>query len=474
MADFVTDINNKHIVRIQPNESLSALIKEKIKKQKKSSATPKNYYYLTDLCNPVQKFWSLKKPEIEKSDNLLRKLILGTQLGRFASVWFKKLPDFYLEEAILDGAWVNIPGVRGRIDFKVGDSIIEFKTKEKIPLTKDEIFEQYPNDLEQLLFYTVLHPSKPVINFLVFMDDSTPHTLRAYKVTITDFGRIKSLLMSRMKLLDEAIESDDYSRLGRCRYFGKKCQFEEQKVCNCENIEPLSTKTIKESIQIEFDKEFTEKLEEKRKEVLMPKHLFTTFNIIAPRQLYMEEVFHKKKEYRRNNQEEEYNACIGNVVRELPFIAKSSSIRQSLTEQLKDDRIQIGYRWIFLKSSIKDKDELIPYLVNASMTSHFPSTIKPSAYRVAELAIACATYGKTKGLIVIIFPEFDNLIKVFEVNFKDMDTVFIAVKDKMNFLEKSIEEKNMGELSECPNWMNKHNDCPMAEECKKLENNTCG
>lgn len=150
---------NRLVVDWSYDESLASLLKEVIDQQLVEQQAPLNYYYVTHLTNPAQTFFSRLYPEIKKPPELARKLARGKQLHNFASVWFRTLPNVTVEEGAIDGAWVGLIGVRGKIDYHIGNSILEFKTKDNPPETPKEIISFYPQDLEQLAFYSIIHPS---------------------------------------------------------------------------------------------------------------------------------------------------------------------------------------------------------------------------------------------------------------------------------------------------------------------------
>ena len=193
--DIISTLNAL-VKSINSNESLAGLIKKQISNEgQKDSFVPESYYYLTHLVNPIVTYWSRKNKDIKRSNEILRKLFLGKKLERMAGYWFRKLPQFITEEGKLDGAFVGIPRVRGSIDFRIGDKIIEFKTKDELPSSSEELFLKYPQDVEQIAFYSVLDTIRSNENYLVFMNNTAPYKIKAFKIKTNDPGKIKSLLI---------------------------------------------------------------------------------------------------------------------------------------------------------------------------------------------------------------------------------------------------------------------------------------
>ena len=45
---------------------------------------------------------------------------------------------------------------------------LEIKTKEELPRAEN-VVSLYPQDVEQIVFYSVMHPDKPKINYMIFV-----------------------------------------------------------------------------------------------------------------------------------------------------------------------------------------------------------------------------------------------------------------------------------------------------------------
>lgn len=458
------------LVRI--DESLSTILRHTIKREKSSRFIPTDYFYLTHVINPAKFFWEQKRPDIQKTPEIARKLLLGRKLEPIARVWFKNLPSFFLEEGKLDGVWVGIPGIRGSIDYRIGDSIVEFKTKDSLPETEEIVIQKYPQDIEQLAFYSALHPDNPRVNYLVFMNNVKPYQLKAYKITVTDIGSLKTLLLYRKKLLKEAIEKDDPSTLGCCRYFDTGCEFNSEKACNCENIPPLSNEPLLKSVQISFDEEFTKKLLESKQATSESEELFTTKDIIAPRKYYLHNHMNIEDTWKSDTEREEYLACLGNVMRRLSLNLNSTEL-QYMIKSLREPRLQIAQRWLKIKSSAKGGEEIIPYTVKVSAVKHMKYTTKPHEYHIAELAIICAAYNKSKGLIAIIYPNLEDFVQIYEVIFRESDDNLSFTKSVIDALEKSKNEEALSSLHPCPEFMNDYGKCPLMEKCHQGDTKGC-
>ena len=466
---------NGFVIGTTYDESLSSLLKKVMDSQLTEEPAPRNYYYITQVTNPAQTYYSRVYPDIKRSPEIARKLAHGKQLHNFASIWFKNLPDYYAEEGLLDGAWVDIPGVRGKIDHRLGDSLLEFKTKDNPPNTPEDIISFYPHDLEQIAFYSIIHPSSPNYNYLVFMRNSAPYELKAFKIEISDKGTIKSILLSRINLLDRAFETKDPSKLGKCRYYETGCQYHIQELCLCAELEPLATAPLQRSLKITHDDEFTKQLIQAREASEAPDvFCLSTRDILSPRKHYMEAILGLESTY-SDYKTEEFKACLWaslDILKKRYAIDLDRTERQSIVKSQRDPRARIGFRWLKMKSSIHQEGEIVPYIDKVNMTSDMKFT-KPSQYHLAELGIICAMYGKNKGLLIRVFPNLNKLVHVVHVTYKNKDEIFRRVKSAIDIVEEAEKNEDLLSLPPCPTWMNDGGKCPLMSDCCAKGVNGC-
>lgn len=462
MTTFIEEVNNG--VQLANNEDIAALLRKIVTSQLKEHHTQKNYFNVIDICNPAQAYWSQISPETEKSPELARKLALGKRLQRFASIWFRKLPDFVLEEGKIDGAYVGVPGVRGSVDYRIGDAILELKTKQKIPDNIDDVWNFYPHDLEQLAFYSVLHPSYPKINYLIFMQDAAPHQLKVFKVETKDINQIKNIIKSRIKLLQDAIEKKDPSKLGRCRYFGH-CMFSDGKVCNCESMQIIPNEFLAKAINLSEDKDFADKLN-KAKSDIPKKSLLSAKEIIAPRKNYIEEVLMEENDWLPDRTSESYKACMEILIRKLNFFVTPSE-REFVNGSLQVDRLKPHYNWLKIKDSRNIEGEIIPYTLKVSTIKSVSHADKPHEYQTAELSIISSAYGKSRGLIFIVYPNLKDLIQVFEINFNSGKKILDIIRETIKSIDLAKETKDITKIHPCPSFMNDGGKCSLFKDCNK-------
>lgn len=458
MDDMITFVNNLASTPIY-NESLSSMLRQQLKDNIKKPFAG-DYYNLTDLCNPVKIYYDRTNPPVEKSPELQKKLEWGNKLHEITQAWLSTFDDFVITEGTVDGFWVGIPRVRGRIDCRIGESIFEIKTKESLPENIEELFSKYPHDVEQISFYSVIHPSHDKINYLLFIKDSHPFEMKVFKVEIKDLNKLRALLENRINILDEAIKTKNPLKLGRCRYYKNDCQFEKSGSCNCDKFSPLSTEILEKSIVISIDEKMTKKLEELRKKFHSSKIFFTTRDIISPRKYGLVEDWNSEKE------KSESQNYLNSLIKKLPA-SLSLDERKKIIESTQESRLRIPPRWINVRSATND--ESIPYIVKANMSPSIQTF--PHEYSKAELGLIVSNYKKTRGLIFIIYPKKDNFIQVFEITYKKTNEILNKTKEIIDKLEKK--EKNILELPPCPDFMNNKVTCPLIRKCNSEEGKGC-
>ncbi len=434
------------------NSSLTAILKKTIDKESQIQPTPKDYLIVTDLVNPVPKIRQILNPGMAETQETIRRKKTGTKLHKFAAQWFREVEGYTEEESIIDGAFVNIPGVRGRLDSYIGESIIEFKTKdqkigENIPTSISDIIEKYPHDLEQLVFYSAIHPNHPKVNFLVFMEAYPPQKLASYKVSINDIEPIKQILRNRIKSVNEAIEKRNDKNLGQCRYYGKNCHFETSKACICSNLKPYDMTQLLKHLQINDAPEFTSIIEAARKKVgERQKEVFFPSSILYPRQYYMR--IKGAFDGYPPNQNWHFDSCLWHCVRKIGYATDDSDLS---TLKNANEKVKCKFNWKKLPMSGKKEGIIVPYLTKVSVARSPPS--KPSPYAMAELAIVCGLYDRPRGLVFVMYPNLEKLTHVYEVKFDNLSEIRKEINLRLIELDEAIEKNDPSTLPELPSFM---------------------
>lgn len=435
------------------NDNVSRIVDASIKKQRKIDPRPSDYFYLTELVNPIQAYWQRTRRDIELPRELTKKFAVGTKLGRISGLWFRKLPGFVTQEARLDGAYVGINGVVGKIDYRIGESIIEFKTKPEQVLDIDTIFNRFPQDLEQLLFYVALSSKATDTHYLVFMTDYSPYSLTVFKIKIKNLGDIKSLLKKRKGDLRRALESEDAKYLKRCRYLDFECAYKGG-ICDCENRPIANVEVIKRNIEILRDGELENQLEEIRQaDGTQFDEVFPFWSLLTPRRWFIQTVLGEKEEYEKPYEQDRAEILLSTSV----FWTDDLRLTEKEIKNLKDSEVDFPVRvphsrFIKLKGSGSDgpTEELVPYVARAYLGRARP---RPHDYHIAELGISCAKFGKSRGVAFAIYPEVSDYVVAYVITYGNTNEIKASILTNVANLSEAEKEKNLGILDMCPDWM---------------------
>ncbi len=470
---FVRTIAN-YAKRFEKREDLMALLKKQMLDPDKLVLAPKNHFNVTQLINPAQTYWDRITGGVPKSPELRRKLAKGKRLQTVASIWFQTLPDFIDESGKLDGAIVDLRGVRGELDYVIGNSIIELKTKDKLPLTPDEILNEFPQDLEQLMIYSALYPLNPEINYLVFMTNKRPYKFATFKVTIKDLNQIKNFIKERIKLIKKAIDEKNPADLGKCRYYGNTCQYEKEN-CNCKDATPLKNETFNTAIEIKFDKEFNDKLES-AKEKSNEKEIdwFSTWETLNPRKHYLDRIIGTETEYEVDPEfdKDAFQACLWSSIKKLNMDVNLIE-RQEIYSKKKEPRIKTPFHWLKIPSSGKTEYQTLPFIYKVSKASNISQTNDAHECHLAQLGVICAAYDAPRGLIIVIYPKLNKLVKVFQIDFKDIREMQKIIGKILDDCEQAEKEQKPLLLEPCEGFTNNNRKCPMTKICHSEKGKGC-
>lgn len=248
-----------------------------------------DYLYLTDLTNPQSAYWDHVGASPEHTERQEELFAHGNRMEAYARKAFAQIDEFVEAEATIDGAENEIPGVRGKIDFRYKDSIVEFKTSEYSIDSPTDIWEYAPQDIEQLLYYSVIWAHDNPTHYLIYMLSEDPKSTRVFEITIEDPGELKTRLRSRKSDLEYALQTDNPEMLGCCRYHDYTCHIENEDICSCDELDPLDTEPLKEAVTVQRDHEFEEEILEAFQELEEQVSAVGAWDLYTPRQWYARE-----------------------------------------------------------------------------------------------------------------------------------------------------------------------------------------
>lgn len=398
MKDMMSYVND-FVKTVNPNESIASFAREMTQDFIKEK--PKDYFFLRDLCNPVQSYYNYIGESQPLALEIKTKMAFGNKLHKLANIWFRKIPGYLVDEGVIDGAFVDVKGVRGKIDAIIGENILEIKTKDELPKNPEEIINNYIQDIEQLVFYSVLYKVPKEINYLIFISQKHPFEISVFKIIVKNSHKIRDVIRGRIKKLRKAIDEKDPS-----------------------DLHSLRDGKILENIEISHDEEFTNKLKKFKEEAQKfnkDGNIFTTYDILFPRKYGIREDYTPDEE---KIQLKNYLIGIVGRIREFRLLPSEHEYVKNL---LREPNMIIGHRWVKILSSVgPNKERIIPYIVTVNKTGMMA---RPHGYHLAELGIICSVYGKTKGLIFEISPTLKNGIRVFDIEYNNPHLILKKVQE---------------------------------------------
>jgi hypothetical protein len=452
-------------VTVRKDDSIAQMMSAAFSRRYNQDMRPKEYYYLTELCNPIQAFWARTRSNVCKSKQTAQKLARGNLLQNRAYYWMRRMPEYVSEEAYLVGDYVGVSKVVGKYDVRFGNSIVEFKTKPENVADARTVFEKYPHDLEQLCFYAALSPQEMKTHYLVFQLDHKPYDLHVFRVDVNNIGAIRHIMKQRINLLDNALATSDPTRLPKCRYYDSGCDFGDQQICACAQAREADVKALQKAASVSEDKKKKAELERCRDE-LSTDHgsALRAWDLLLPRKYFLRCVVGQTDDYEADNEQIAYKDSLRKA------LLRSDALKP-LPSELKRVRasamnLPILATWSYM--AIHDPElgcqrrRVVPVLLKVSK-SEKPFTSIPPSYK-AEIAIAKIMSSKSaKGAILVIHPKANDAIQAFIVSSQE-DTLARGeglLRDAASALNRSIEQQDISGLETCPEWARKGcKECP--------------
>ncbi len=450
LKDIKSSITSESI-----NDYITKILTDNI--NKKSFDIP-DYLYVTDIINPVYSYYSRKYPEIETPEKIFDRMKNGEETHFIARQWFEKIDGFSGSEVVLNGSNIDI-NIIGRSDFMVYDSIIEFKTKNTDNVSIDNLFDIYLSDLEQLLFYSIINKNFDKNNYLIFYVDEKFYV---YRINIVDQDTIKNEILYRISLIKRSLINNDTALLPRCSYYLYGCKFKENNICTCNKLSAKNASWIKNSIKIEEDKEFENKLYSIYKNGENNIDL-RFYDLIYPRKYY-----HKmmRDEITIENSKPSFDYEKNNIKFFILDIINSSILGVNgyeRAEKNKENKIELYGDDKYIIKNIYDENSITPFLLKIN-NSKFTGKIPETYY--SELAVTCARRNTGNGIIIVVYPRLDNKIVVHDINF-DINKIINLCNQKINDINYALENKNPEILDLCPEFT--INSCPYKNCSCKME-----
>ena len=444
-------------------EKLAKSINKEHDKQDKVSNRGKNLR-VTDIVNPTHCYYDIKNPTLDDPEKLKKKF----NYGRFIEAKVENIlsmdDKFVLSQGNVDGSKCKMSDVKGKIDFRIGDEIIEFKTSEYDIPDVDTLFAKNPQDLEQLILYILFTERSNMEHTLLYITGRYPNLIpREFNVKITKRDDLIDYFKGRYDRLQKAIVDENPEGLGRCRYFSSCCKFNEKQICKCDKENEIDLSVIKNSVRVSIKESgFKDKLNNIKEDY---SNSFVLWDIITPRKW----VFKNSNPYFYSewgeDSKEKYDL---RKEMERKFIEKELVIKEHVSEEVQEMKEDL----FLIDNSFDDNEKgeskniRHPFLVRVT-DSKPPKIKKLNQFYTYQLALACALSNAEMGYCFVFYKE-QNIGLLYAVKFGRLGDVKAMAKDTVKLSVKSIQEGALdSELYFCPDFVKK--DCPCVDYCDKRE-----
>jgi hypothetical protein len=439
MSDF--DIAS-YVSRIEANRSVKDALMQSLKTRRPPYRTS-----VTDLLNLKQAYFRRKYPEIVPPLEKQQLMWAGTGFHKtFGSVVSS---EEYLEQ------FVEAEGIVGKID--IYEKIpVEVKTT-STPIDSKDLLKYRPTYIEQLGMYCAMvnaHEGEIIIYQRPAEESPSTSPLVVYHVTFPNLEAIREEMRRRRDLLVQALIANDPSNLPVCPWFNRQCDYSQ--VCDCATtLVPASYKIAELAGEIYVDSTTCEQLLSKMAGS-QPAQLFGINDIVFPRKAYFERlklsegVREEKEEYLRSMDELGFLDALRDSLR---YGAPGEAQRIPVKHASLADLVQI---WQNLPTILRD-----PKFSSLVERERLPRTFP---HYFLRLGFDCALTENAKGRLLLYYvkvPKEDAKLMVYDVNFRNLNTIKAEALRRLELLEKATSPL---QLPKCPSWM-----CPYCDY--KLE---CG
>lgn len=397
---------------------------------------------VTDLVNPRQAFFRWTRPEIQPSPDRIQMMMSGTG---FHNLFGQAIStEEFVEQ------FVEFEGIVGKIDI-YEDVPVELKTTSTLP---DAPGAARPSYIDQLGMYCTM-TGRPSGRLFVYRREYFGRTpeFRAFRVEFKDTEAIKTEMLRRRDLFQQALESKDPARLARCEWFERNCDYLQ--FCGCADAE-LGTRMIPATVfQIERDTAVETALAGRMNNTPGRPGGFRLNDLVFPRkaayehqQTDEEEVKDETFETRlRDIEREGFRGQLYKAVRfGIPGAFKNMPVKlRSLTGRV---------------GTYKD----VPTLLRSTRVTKFIDRDRLPEERpwyFDRLAFECALLGTDRGRLVLYYETMlDDKFMVYDVGLKDVPAILAEADRRLTLLETGADPHL---LPACPPWMSKM--CNFKDRC---------
>lgn len=414
------------------------------------------WWGVVDLVNPTQAHYRRLHPEVERDPAVQKRLAYGRRMGREAEQWFRRIPSFVGAEGSVDGATGGIPGIRGRIDFRLGQSLVELKTSRYRMDAAENLLALSPQDLEQLVIYALITRREDQVHKLVFYNASIEGKFRVFSVRLRAGPTLKQLFKARLSALNYSLSTGDPTPLGRCRYLERGCDFAHASICRCPDFATLPTDILSDSVSLERDPSLEVELDRCSERQAVPADgLIGLWDLFVPRRALGKAIGVMSDDFAGGDEDYQLRRHAERRLADSDLCA----YRYDLQVVAPGDSDPIGLRGRGLSVKILETaktgpvERTFPVLVRVSRRATPHDTNSLSNAYTAQLAAHCAMRDSPQGLLIVVYPEHPGNLQCFRIRFDAPREILRRLGIQAGNLTRGIADRNPEGLPPCPDWI---------------------
>jgi hypothetical protein len=416
------------------------------------------HWRVTDLVNPAAAFHSRTHPEVTEDEAIQGRLDYGSYVHGIAPAWFRQLPNYVSAEGPVDGVNGGFPNVRGKIDFRIGDTIIELKTTRHALTSTQDVCRLLPQSLEQLLLYVLMTNRERFHHKLVYYHESPSGNFTVFDVFLKQPGPAKQFFKARLAALDYAVKTKDPTKLGRCRYLDVGCSFKTAGVCPCETLEPSSIEPLIKTLELSRDIETEVKLAEAEgKSSKKSEGSIGLWDLFTPRQLIARSL--------------DADADLGEITDE-NYVRRRSQETALVFSELSAGRFdlilptgeeaQTPIRGRGLSIRVLQSKDGRPVEVELPILVRVTNGSPPSDPRElldvykAQLGALCAIRGSPTGLVNLTFVSRGGAMQCYVLRFSNLKEIRNRLARRWILIQSAARKKTVEGLAKCPSFVQRN------------------
>lgn len=405
---------------------------------------------VSDLLAPRRAFWRRIAPATPIAAERRERMEVGRS-------WHARLGGDLAAEGRFE-VRVRRDGIVGRIDL-LADVPVEVKTGAIVGA--DQMVALRPDHVEQIAMYCALSDRSTgrIVTLAPASDGTT--AVGAVDLSVAEPGKVASAMRGRAEAIRGAVRAGRPEDLPACRWFGRRCEFQEAGICRCTGEEPpLPADILPQVVRLVHRPDIEDRWRralregatpaetppvERFRDLIYPRRCF--FERTAPTRPAEEAPSARPSPPGPDLYDRLIEAVEGGPVGE---VARVPPVGAGPAEEV------VGFRGA-------------PFLVRSSRAW---SRIRPDEavgrfpQYALELAFRCAATGAAEGRVFLAFERAETERDRFEVlrfRFEPVARFAALWAERAERLAAALAAGTPATLPPCPGWM--YSDCPYRPEC---------